>query len=147
MRTNLLLSIKPKYAKKIYTGEKTVELRKTKPDIGYGDTIFGYETSPVKAITGFFIVDYILQTEYPLGSLDLAIKKGCVTKDEFYKYAEWAKKLVLIFIKDSRKIPAIPLDKLRKELNINAPQSYRYLTQEQAEELIYWTSNHYWESD
>ena len=35
----LLLSIKPKYAKKILAGNKTVELRKNKPKIDRGDIV------------------------------------------------------------------------------------------------------------
>ena len=147
MRNNLLLSIKPKYAKKIYTGEKTVELRKTKPDIGYGDTVFIYETSPVKAITGFFIVDYISEIRNPQTMILDNKNSACITIEDYKKWIGNSKKLVMIYIGDRKMIPAIQLDKLRKELNINAPQSYRYLTEEQAEELIYWESNHYWESD
>lgn len=50
---NVLLSIKPEWAKKIYSGEKTIEFRKNFP-LKYNlcdDYIFLYETKPVFAVT------------------------------------------------------------------------------------------------
>lgn len=60
---NIVLSIKPKWAKLIYEGKKTVEWRKTLPrkmdlkllrDGNPNVKVYLYETAPVKAITGFF---------------------------------------------------------------------------------------------
>lgn len=60
---NIILSIKPKWAKLIYEGKKTIEWRKTLPMktdpklLRDGDPnvkVYLYETTPVKAITGFF---------------------------------------------------------------------------------------------
>lgn len=60
---NIILSIKPKWAKLIYEGKKTIEWRKTLPRkmdlklLRDGDPnvkVYLYETTPVKAITGFF---------------------------------------------------------------------------------------------
>lgn len=60
---NIVLAIKPKWAKLIYEGKKTVEWRKTLPgkmdlkllrDGNPNVKVYLYETAPVKAITGFF---------------------------------------------------------------------------------------------
>lgn len=56
--TNILLSIKPRWAERIYSGEKTVEVRSKLPSsyakgLGRDDLrIIFYETVPVMRITG-----------------------------------------------------------------------------------------------
>lgn len=50
---NIVLSIKPKYAKLIYEGKKTLELRKTVP-LKNVERVYLYETAPVCKVTGFF---------------------------------------------------------------------------------------------
>lgn len=53
----ILLSIKPEWAEKIYTGEKTIEWRKSRPRIDRNNRrmrVYIYETAPVKRITGHF---------------------------------------------------------------------------------------------
>ena len=52
-----LMSIKPKWAKELYSGKKTVEFRKNSPPVG--SLVFLYESTPVKAVTGCFIVESI----------------------------------------------------------------------------------------
>ena len=49
----LLISLRPRFAQAIYSGEKKFELRRTSPK-GRVGRVFIYETAPVSAITGFF---------------------------------------------------------------------------------------------
>ncbi len=60
---NIILSIHPKWAEKIYSREKTIEWRKNMPHrmdaykLRDGDPnfkVYLYETAPVRKITGFF---------------------------------------------------------------------------------------------
>lgn len=60
---NIILSIHPKWAEKIYSREKTIEWRKNMPHrmnaykLRDGDPnfkVYLYETAPVRMITGFF---------------------------------------------------------------------------------------------
>ena len=51
----IFISIKPKYAAAIYTGAKTIELRKRVPNVPIGTPCLIYETSPVCQVTGWFI--------------------------------------------------------------------------------------------
>ena len=53
-----LMSIKPKWARELYCGKKTVEFRKSSPPIG--SIVFLYESAPVRAVTGAFIVSAVL---------------------------------------------------------------------------------------
>lgn len=48
------MSIKPEWAKKIYSGEKIVEWRKIKlKNFSIENKIFLYETAPIKKVTGY----------------------------------------------------------------------------------------------
>lgn len=60
---NIILSIHPKWAEKIYSGEKAIEWRKNMPhrmdayklrDGNPNFKVYLYETAPVRKITGFF---------------------------------------------------------------------------------------------
>lgn len=81
---NVVLSIKPKWAKKIYAGEKTIEWRKFFPRQHYiGDVIFLYESAPVKMVTGYIRID---SYKWIYSIKDDDIKNGCVPLDDLKKY-------------------------------------------------------------
>ena len=69
----VLLSIKPKYADKIFNGTKTVELRRICPKVTEGDLILVYVSSPVKALVGEFEVKKIVEALTTAGFADLLI--------------------------------------------------------------------------
>jgi len=81
----LLLSIKPKFVKKLINGEKIVEIRKRFSPKWRGCKAFIYSTSPVKALYGHSTIKYIDK-----GQPEFIWKKyegnlGC-TKEEFFDY-------------------------------------------------------------
>jgi len=55
---SVLLSVKPVYSKKIFSGEKKYEFRKQKPKF-LTDMVFVYESSPTRGIVGEFRVKRI----------------------------------------------------------------------------------------
>lgn len=57
----IVISIKHKFAEKIYSGEKTMELRKFPPRVPYGTRCFIYEPLPVGRITGYFDFGGVIQ--------------------------------------------------------------------------------------
>lgn len=87
---NIILSIKPEWAAKIYSGEKIIEWRKTRPKkFRDYDRVFLYETAPVKKITGFLELYGITKKEKPekLSKHHPLINLGCVDKKELEKYS------------------------------------------------------------
>lgn len=58
--TEVLISIKPKYAAHIFSGTKKVELRKRKPNILPGARIWIYATAPVAALKGYANLEQIV---------------------------------------------------------------------------------------
>ena len=85
-----LMSIKPKWAKELYVGKKTVEFRKSSPPVG--SLVFLYESAPVRAVTGVFMVSAILsshasQVWYATRVLKCVWKSGTVKRDDLFEYA------------------------------------------------------------
>ena len=130
----LLLSIKPKYAHKIFTEEKKVELRRVKTRLKTGDIVVIYVTSPHKKIAGFFQVknvDYFENNKKERNKIWQEIeKKSGITKQEFTNYYQGARLGVIIFIDVVKKFEyPIRLEILRHKIDkFTPPQSYRYLT-------------------
>jgi predicted transcriptional regulator len=123
--TDIILSIHPKWAEKIYTGEKTVEVRKTRPTNWLSfPTVFVYETAPIKKITGLFKLDWI----YPiiLGVDEMTcyaeslIENTCLTNEELTKYAD-GKEIKFWIPKGINKFDT------PRDIKGSIPQSWRYL--------------------
>ena len=87
----ILLAINPKWAEKIYSGEKTIEFRRIIPKcIQPGNEIYVqvnlYESAPKSMITGECVMR--VQSFSPDGKFsDDILKKGCLTEQEMYEYS------------------------------------------------------------
>lgn len=84
---NVILSIHPKWAKLIYEGKKTLELRKSIP-LSTVNIVYLYETAPICKVTGFF--KYFAYTRIKKTHLelqkDIITDKSCVPVEEIKKY-------------------------------------------------------------
>lgn len=118
---NMLMSIKPCYAEKILSGEKTIEFRKRK--FKPVDRIYIYETSPVKMVVGYFKYYDVLVKNPLLIWRDNWQRAGMHFK-EFEKYYFNSDHAVAILIEC--------VNIFDKPISINefdggvAPQSFRY---------------------
>ncbi|MBW4505340.1 MAG: ASCH domain-containing protein [Scytonematopsis contorta HA4267-MV1] len=139
----LLLSIKPEYADKIFSGNKTVELRRVRTRLNTGDLVLVYVSSPKKALVGKFEVESISQIKLEESENDLnqfwhQVKdKAGVTSKEFESYYEGASMVVGIFLKNVERFSMpINLELLREKFpKFYPPQSYRYLKESEMQIL------------
>lgn len=122
---NIILSIKPEWAKLIYEGKKTIEWRKNIPKIDNPVFVFIYETAPIQKITGFFTTnETFLQIHDPIKNDIGIILRGCVERKELKKYQGNSKFLYGWDIIDPHKLN---LPKKLKEFGLNRPpQSWCY---------------------
>lgn len=130
---NILLSIKPEWAKLIYEGKKTVEWRKNKPkNFRYCDVIFLYETAPVCFVTGFIKLSFIgtfnpiyLNSciKYNLFSKRYLEEKGLVNFQDLKQYAR-NKNLYAWHIKEFYKMAPEYVNRFSP--NEKPPQSWCY---------------------
>jgi len=122
---DVLLSIKPKYVKKIARGEKKYEFRKKifkSSDIG---RIFIYSSSPEKRIIGSFRIRTILK-EHPELLWDQVKEESGIEYEAYCKYFSGKTEGYAIQIDDLKLFP-VPLDPKKIDPCFTAPQSYQYL--------------------
>ena len=123
----LFISVKPIYAQKILSREKSIELRKLKPKVSPGDYIIIYASEPQKAVVGFGLIKRVIVTTpqemWNSHSKNLGIGD----------YYAGKSKAVGIEIDSVRSLTIpIPLSKLRGiDASFAPPQVYRYVTNRQ----------------
>lgn len=121
---DILLSIKPIYANKIYKGNKKFEYRKKIPKQGIG-RVYLYESTPVKKITGYFTFEMVINDSPDELWNKTKIFAG-IEDEEYVKYFSGYTIAYAFKIDHVHKFPnsVDPCDIWEK---FNAPQSYKYI--------------------
>ena len=127
---NVLLSIKPRYVDLIVNGMKKYEFRR-KIFRNEVEKVYIYSTFPVKSITGFFMIEGIL-TNTPEGIWEMCKNEAGVTGNEFFEYFRGSETAFAIKIGKVEQLKE-PIE--IEKMNLNAPQSFCYLTQDKEEVL------------
>lgn len=124
----ILISLKPRHAANIFGGEKTVELRKRRPNVEPGTRIWIYATSPTAAIKGYANLVQIQSGPPSLIWKNLGSRTG-VSKEEFDSYFEactTAHALMLADIMEMKQ--ALSLKRIRELVNdFHPPQFFCHL--------------------
>lgn len=81
---NILLSIKPEYTQKIFSGEKKYEFRKQRP-ISIIERVLIYESAPSKNIVGWFTVKRILSGS-PKYIWEKCKNSGGIERKKYFAY-------------------------------------------------------------
>ena len=126
----LLISIKPKYAKKIFDEGKVIELRKSLPQrVSENDVMLIYVTFPIMEVLGICTIEKFI-TDSPKEFWQKHGNLTGISKEEFYNYYKDNSKAFGIQIKNIKKIvnSSLTLEKLRNIIpGFQPPQTYRYL--------------------
>jgi predicted transcriptional regulator len=132
IRKMLLMSIKPVYIQKIFEGEKTVELRRTRPKLSQGDLIVFYASSPQRAIRGAATVGRIIEGTPAEIWVSNSAKIG-ITQRDYDAYFSGSKKAFGIVLETVWAYAnPIGIDAMRGLFdNFMPPQSFRYLSMEE----------------
>ncbi len=133
----LVLSLKPRYADAILAGSKTVELRRTRPNLTIPTLALIYSTSPVMSLVGSCRVDSI-ETR-PLRELwPLASDRAKVSRREFDQYFQGRNEGIALHLSEPRPVQtALCLPVLRTLVeDFRPPQSFAYLSAEVGQRLL-----------
>lgn len=127
----LLISVRPRFARGIMSGEKQVELRRVRPDLSEGDEVILYETSPTCAVVAKGKVAELLEAS-PARLWLLVGKDSGVARHEFMAYFEGRSRAYGIRLTAVEALESpVGLQKLRRLApGFAPPQSYHYLRAE-----------------
>ena len=132
---NIVLSIKPRYSKLIFSGAKTVELRRTWPAHDIRRVVV-YESAPTKEVVGIFDVTQIVRTDIMRLYVRVAVGT-CIGNPSFLKYFHGLEYGYGICISNAvRFSTGISTDELSKLLGaFLAPQQWRYIFNDELDKL------------
>ncbi|HWV48106.1 MAG TPA: ASCH domain-containing protein [Microbacterium sp.] len=131
MKRALLISVKPRYARAILEGRKTVEVRRRFPEVPPGTTVVLYSSSPERAVLGTVRLKQTITVpsdrvwEMHSSAIDIA-------EDALGEYLEGAEDSTLLEVEDPQTwARPVSLTSLRALLGLEPPQSFRYLDADQ----------------
>ena len=133
----ILMSIKPKFSRLIFAGEKKYELRKT-PIINKADKmVIVYESAPTKAIVGSFTINGVVRKAPTELWRDLKQDIG-ISKMELFAYFQQKQWGYAIEVGNPKLFKQrISLMELREHYNSwNPPQNFQYLRSDSEIEFI-----------
>ena len=133
----LLLSLRPRYARLLLDGTKTVELRRVRPAAQDGMLVLLYASSPTRTLVGTARV-----VEVEAASLEAVWRHhgpdAAITREEFDAYFVGVETAVAITLASIQPLQRPrPLKDLRDRVaGFRPPQSFRYLDRGQVAALI-----------
>ena len=120
----VLLSIKPEFADKIFSGEKRFEFRRAIFKNEDVKTVLVYASSPVQKVIGEFEIETILKND-PESLWNSTAEFAGISRDYFMKYFDNKDYGFAIKIKKTRKYKTPKC--IKKDFNSFPPQSFLYL--------------------
>jgi len=130
---NVLLSIKPEYTEKIFSGEKKYEFRKQKLKQTIG-RIFVYECRPSKTIVGWFSVKRIISGS-PKEIWKRCKNSSGIKKESYFTYCNGKKIIYALEIDKTLQFDA-PINPFEIDSDFNPPQNFAYLNHSFLSNLI-----------
>lgn len=134
----LFVSIKPRFADKIFAGEKSVELRRVRPSVAApGTLVVFYASSPACEVVGTARIETI-EVDTPTAIWNRHSNAVGLRRSEFRSYFKDARDAVGIVLEEVKALPkSVPLADLRERIaDFEPPQSFRYIDAEQTAAVI-----------
>ena len=133
----ILMSIKPRFSRLIFSGEKKYELRKTPIKNKSDNMVIVYESAPTKAIVGSFTINGVVRKSPNELWRDLKQDIG-ISKIEFFTYFQQNQWGYAIEVGNPKLFKRrISLNELREHQNSwNPPQNFQYLKRNSEIEFI-----------
>lgn len=123
---NVLLSIKPEYADRIFAGEKLFEFRRVVPKQDV-ERVVVYASAPVQRIIGEFTVRRVVTTT-PERLWRRTREHAGIAREAFMRYFEGCAEAHALEVAEA-KLYARPIDPRERDENFRPPQSFVYLAQ------------------
>jgi len=124
----ILLSVKPNFALKIFSGEKDIELRRVLPKrIDKGSLVVVYASNPLKKVIGIFRVKKI--NTFKLNGINKnLLRYSCISKNELLQYFKGKKYGNAIHIAERWEISDKSIKfRFKKNRKLKPPQNFCYI--------------------
>lgn len=132
----LFIAVKPEYAYKLVSGEKDIELRKTKPHVQAGDYAIIYASAPAKVVLGYGKIKRIILCSPQEMWANFSSRLG-IKEQDYLMYYKNSNKSVGIEFEMIKPINPISLTELRRvDPNFHPPQIYRYVSNEEIHKVL-----------
>jgi len=123
---NVLLSIKPEYADRIFAGEKLFEFRRVVPKQDV-ERVFVYASAPVQRIIGEFTVRKVVTTT-PEKLWRRTHTHAGIARDAFMRYFDGCAEAHALEVAEARRYEQ-PIDPRERDEKFRPPQSFVYLAE------------------
>ena len=123
--TNVLLSIKPRYAEAIMNGSKRYEFRKSVFRSDAVRDVFVYSTSPIQMIVGAFRMGKVIR-DGPQNLWRMLHEYAGIDERDFFQYFEGRYKGFAIEVRSPQEF-GDPIDPWALDPDFVPPQSFRYV--------------------
>ena len=133
----LVLSLKPRFAEAILSGNKTIELRRVEPRIAVPTRALIYASTPTRSLIGQCVVHKVLRL--PLATLWQRFgTHTALTHREYRDYFTGTDTGVALLLSNPARLPTqVPLLKLQQSVDrFRAPQSFAYVATEAGARLL-----------
>lgn len=133
----LFLSLRPRFAELLLDGNKSVELRRVRPDVAPGTSVLLYASSPTMKLVGRAEVGEVKVAPTIQIWREHGRETG-ISKGEYNDYFDGLDEAVAIKLVNIRRLDKPrPLQDLRDSLaGFQPPQSYRYLDRAEVAALV-----------
>jgi len=131
----VLLSIKPRFAVRILSGDKTAEVRRRFPALEPDTVMYLYASTPVRAVVGTLRLEAV-HADTPHSLWRRFGPRLDISEEYFTEYLDGRNEaaVVELGVREKWSRP-VTLDKLRTVVRVEPPQSFRYLDSAQEGEL------------
>jgi predicted transcriptional regulator len=125
----LFISVKPRYADAILDGRKTVELRRTRPNLPNGSLVILYSSTPTRAVVGWAQLIGVREGT-PIEIWDEYGTAADIEELDYEAYFDGTDQAFALELDEVVAAPQpIPLSVIRS-IGIQPPQSWRYVPAE-----------------
>ncbi|HTW17290.1 MAG TPA: ASCH domain-containing protein [Nocardioides sp.] len=123
---SLFISVKPRYADAILAGTKTVELRRTRPNLPDGSLVILYSSTPTRAVVGWAHLTGV-RVGTPTEIWAKYGTKAAIDEPDYDAYFDGTDQAFALELNSVvAAVQPIPLDTIRS-IGIQPPQSWRYV--------------------
>ncbi len=126
----MLLSIHPVYVEQILTGAKTVELRRTRPNVAPGQPVVIYATTPSAALVATCRIDRV-EIDSPEAIWTSSGELTAVRREQFDSYFAGSSSAVALHLSEVTELSStVSLEQLRESCGFHPPQTWHFWTRD-----------------